>query len=129
MTMKVTYENDEGEEIELELPSKMEVCNDCEGFGVVLTEGMRHHAYSTEEFLQEFDEEERAEYFDRSSHGRYNVQCPTCHGANVIPVVDEEHIPENLKAQYEEYEKSEHQKAQWDAEDRATMRMENGGYD
>lgn len=127
MTMKVTYENDEGEEIELELPSIMEVCWDCDGHGTVLTEGMRNHAYSVEEFRESFDEEEAQEYFTRG--GMYDVQCPTCHGANVMPVVDEEHIPENLKAQYEEYEKSEHQKAQWDAEDRATMRMENGGYD
>jgi hypothetical protein len=124
--LKVTYENDEGEEVELELPSKMEVCWDCEGHGTVLTEGMRNHAYSMEEFRESFDEEEAQEYFTRG--GRYDVQCPTCHGANVMPVVDEEHIPENLKAQYAEYQKHEEQKARWDAEDRATRRMEDGGF-
>ena len=128
MTMKVTYENDEGEEVELELPSKMEVCWDCEGFGTVLTEGIREHCYTMEEFHQDFDEEERAEYFNRNGNGRYDVQCPTCSGANVMPVVDEALIPEKDKAAYAEWQKSEHQKAQWDAEDRATMRMENGGY-
>jgi hypothetical protein len=126
--MKCTYENDEGEEVELNLPSKMEVCWDCKGHGTVLTAGMRDHAYSMEEFNESFDDEEdRQAYFQRG--GKYDVSCPTCHGANVMPVVDEEHIPEKDKAAYSEYLKSEEQKAQWDAEDRATERMENGGYD
>lgn len=127
MSMKVTYENDDGEEVELELPSKMEVCNDCEGHGTVLTEGMRGYAYSMEEFHESFDEEEREQYFTRG--GMYDVTCPTCHGANVMPVVDEALIPEKDKAGYAEWQKSEEQKAHWDAEDRATRRMENGGFD
>ena len=124
MTMKVMYENDEREEIELELPSKMEVCPDCDGHGTVLTEGMRGHAYTMEEFHESFDEEEAQEYFTRG--GRYDVQCPTCHGDNVVPVVDEKLIPEKDKEAYAEWVKSENQKARWDAEDRQTRRMEDG---
>jgi len=127
-TMKLTYENDEGEEIELELPSKMEVCNDCQGHGSVLCEGMRGYGYSQEEFEESFsDDEDREAYFTRG--GKYDVTCPTCHGDNVVPVVDEALIPEKDKAAYAEWQKSEEQRARWDAEDRATMRMENGGYD
>lgn len=127
MVIKVSFENDDGEEIELSLPSKMEVCFDCGGEGMVLTEGMRNHAYSSEEFFQEFDEEERVEYFRRG--GRYDVVCPTCHGANVVSVVDEAFIHEKDKVEYAEYQKSQERKARYDAEDRATYRMENGGYD
>ena len=58
--------------------------------------------------------------------GKYDVQCPTCHGRNVIPTVDEKLIPEKDKEAYAEYQKSEENKARWDAEDRATRRMENG---
>lgn len=124
-TMKLTYENDEGEEIELELPSKMEVCWDCQGHGSVLTASMRNHAYSQEEFTESFDDEEAHEYFTHG--GRYDVTCPTCHGSNVVPVVDEALIPEKDKAAYAEWQKSKEQKARWDAEDRATRRMEEGG--
>jgi hypothetical protein len=62
---------------------------------------MRGHAYSAEEFFDEFDEEEREEYFRPG--GRYDVQCETCGGKNVILVVDEDDVPDHLKAQYDEY--------------------------
>jgi RecJ-like exonuclease len=123
-TIDVTYETDEGEEIVLTLPSIMEVCHECGGESFVLCEGMRGYGYSAEEFAESFDEEERAEYF--KSGGRYDVTCPTCNGKNVVPVVDEEHIPDNLKAQYEEAQKQAHRRAQGEAEDRATMRAECG---
>ena len=127
-TTKVFYENDEGEEITLILPSKKEVCPECDGTGFVLCEGMRGYAYSQEEFEESFsDDEDREAYFTRG--GKYDTQCDRCHGTNVIDVIDETLIPEKDKAAYAEYQKSEENKARWDAEDRATMRMENGGYD
>ena len=80
---------------EIEFEAKMEVCHDCEGHGTVLCEGMRGHAYTAEEFA-EFEEEEAREYMTRG--GRYDVQCPTCKGANVIKVVDRDKTSEeNLK--------------------------------
>lgn len=120
----ITIENDEGEEQEVTFPAKMEVCGECEGEGFVLNEGMRGHAYSSEEFEEYFDDEERAEYFKRG--GRYDVQCPCCKGRNVVAVVDESKLSAEHKILFALYQEAEDQKAQFDRDDRATMRMECG---
>lgn len=126
ITIKVLDEDDN--ETEHELPSKMEVCDECEGEGFVLCEGMRGHAYSQEEFDESFsDDEDREHYFRRG--GKYDVSCPSCKGKNVVPVVDEGKLNAEQKIVFAAWQKQEEQKAQWDREDRATMRMECGGYD
>lgn len=125
--IELTWENEEGEEVTHTFPSTNEVCNDCGGYGTHLTPGMRDHAYSQEEFAESFDDEEREEYFSRG--GRYDVQCETCHGSKVVEVVDESRLSEEQKVLFAEWEEREERHAQWDAEDRATRRMENGGYD
>ena len=129
-TIDITYVNDDDEEFCLTLPACREVCPECDGTGTVLCEGMRGACYSVEEFQESFDEEEAEEYFRRGDDprgpGRYDVVCTECHGRNVILVVDEDHIPANLSAEYQEYLKYEEKRAQWDAEDRATYRMESG---
>jgi hypothetical protein len=82
-----TYETDEGEEIETELPSKFEVCDRCRGHGTHLNPSIGEHAYTPEEFEEAFfEEEDRAEYFKRG--GRYDVSCEECHGRRVVEAVD-----------------------------------------
>jgi DnaJ-class molecular chaperone len=101
-TVTLTYLNQDGDDEEVNLPSHMDVCGDCEGHGTVMNESMRNHAYSSEEFAEEFpDDEDREQYFKRG--GIYDVECPTCHGKNVVPVVDEESLTAEQKAQYEVY--------------------------
>lgn len=101
-TVTLTYLDENGDDAEVELPSHMDVCGDCEGHGTVMNESMRNYAYSREEFDEAFPEDEdREQYFKRG--GIYDVQCPTCHGRNVVPVVDEEKLTEEQKAQYEVY--------------------------
>jgi hypothetical protein len=121
------WTDEEGEEVEHTFPSTNEVCDACEGYGTYLNRSIGEHAYSMEEFHESFDEEEAEEYFKRG--GRYDVQCETCHGNKVVEVADESKFNEEQKALYAEYEESEERHARWDAEDRATYRMENGGYD
>lgn len=122
----VTIENEEGEEQEVTFPAKMEICDECDGEGFVLTEGMRGYAYSAEEFAESFDDEDQAEYFRRG--GKYDVQCPCCKGRNVVPVVDESALSAEQKILFALYQEAEEQKAQWDREDRMTRRGECGGY-
>ncbi len=103
MTIKFTIENDEGDETEIELPSKKEVCSRCDGHGTHLTPSIGEHAYTSEEFHESFDEEEAQEYFKRG--GRYDVTCHECGGKNVVDVVDEsrcttEEQKAHLKAYY-----------------------------
>jgi RecJ-like exonuclease len=122
-----TFENEEGEEQTVTFPAKMEVCDECDGEGFVLCEGMRGHAYSAEEFAESFDDEEAGEYFKRG--GRYDQVCPCCKGKNVVPVVDQSVLTPEQKVLFAQWEESEDQKAAWDREDRATMRMESGCWD
>lgn len=120
----ITILNDDDLEEEHDLPSKNEVCDECGGDGFVLCEGMRGVAYSREEFEQEFDEEDQAHYFTRG--GKYDQVCPHCKGKNVVPIVDESKLNAEQKVLFERWNEQEEQKARWDAEDRATMRMESG---
>ena len=128
-TMTITYTcPDTEDEVAVQLPSKNEVCPRCEGHGTHLTPSIGEHAYSMEEFHEAFDDDEsRGEYFRRG--GIYDVTCEKCHGRNVIAVVDEDACTAEQKEHLRLYEEEQEQRAQWDAEDRATMRMENGGYD
>jgi hypothetical protein len=87
LTVKVTFEDDDGEEQTIELPGKHAVCGNCDGHGTHLRPGMREHAYTQEEFDESFhDDEDRAAYFERG--GMYDVQCETCKGLRVVVVVD-----------------------------------------
>lgn len=124
--MELTYINDDDEEVTMDLPSKMEVCPDCDGHGTTLCEGMKGHAYSAEEFAEDFDPEEQGEYFKRG--GMYDVQCSTCKGKNVVPVVDEEELTPAQKEFYEAYCEYESTCARFDREDAMTRRGESGYY-
>lgn len=84
-----------GLEHEHELPAVFEVCDRCDGHGTHLTPSIGEHAYSSEEFAESFDDEERAEYFKRG--GIYDVPCEVCKGARVVPVVDEERAALTLR--------------------------------
>jgi hypothetical protein len=123
-TMKVTIEDDDGEETEHELPCKMEVCYDCQGHGMVMNASMRNHGYSAEEFNESFDDEEKEHYFRRG--GMYDVQCPTCNGKNVLPEVDRDACERDpkLKEILAVWDKQEESRARADAECEAEARME-----
>jgi hypothetical protein len=92
--------DEDGDELEIALPVKLEVCSRCEGHGTHLTPSIGEHAYTQEEFYDSFDEEGREEYFRRG--GMYDVTCHDCKGKNVVPVVDEEACKRDpkLKADY-----------------------------
>ncbi len=120
--LELTYETDDGEEVTFTVPAKNAVCDDCEGEGSVLCEGMRGHAYSAEEFAESFDDEERAEYFKRG--GRYDIPCPTCKGLRVVPVVDEERLAPDARVKLAVWEKREADKREIEREMEAISRME-----
>jgi DnaJ-class molecular chaperone len=111
--IKFTIENDDGEEVVYELPSKMEVCSLCGGHGTHLMPGLQGHAFTREEFEDTFDDDEdREQYFTRG--GRYDVTCQCCHGKNVIEVIDEPAC--QLKPDWKEGLKLYHKKQQDDAD-------------
>lgn len=126
-SIEITLMNDDdGDDEVFTLPARNEVCPDCEGDGYVLNESMRNHAYSAEEFCESFDDEEAEHYFKRG--GMYDVQCPTCHGANVVPVIDLGRCTKEQTALVKVYEEQQDEIARSRAEDARYMRMESGGY-
>jgi hypothetical protein len=122
----ITIWNEDGdEEEEIALPSKFEVCGNCEGHGTHLREAIREHAYTAEEFAEAFDDDESREaYFKRG--GIYDVTCETCHGARVVAVVDYEKCTKEQKAIYETWLEQEGERRRMDHEDRETRRAEDG---
>ncbi len=123
MTIKFTIENDDGEETEIELPSKKEVCSRCDGHGTHLTPSIGEHAYTSEEFYEAFhDEEDRADYFKRG--GKYDVTCHDCGGRNVVDVVDESRCTtEEQKEHLKVYYRRQRDDADYEAECAAERRM------
>jgi RecJ-like exonuclease len=117
--------NDEGDEITVALPHRMEVCERCEGHGKHLNPNIGSHAYTPEEFNESFDDDEREQYFKRG--GIYDVICEVCHGRNVVPMLDESACKvQGLTTEMEAYLKSEKERCQYEAECRAEQRMESG---
>lgn len=87
-TFTFEVENEEGESTAYTLPAHFEVCPRCEGHGTHLNPSIGEHAYSAEEFFEEFSEpEDREEYFRHG--GIYDVTCEECGGKRVVPVIDE----------------------------------------
>ena len=128
-TLSITLLNDDDTEETHELPAKFEVCERCEGHGTHLHTAIGQHAYSVEEFNEEFsDDEDREAYFRRG--GKYDVTCEECGGRRVVLVVDENACRTNeFREILQRYQEQEQEKARWRAEDRATMRMECGYFE
>lgn len=75
------------------LPHKWVICDQCEGEGRCLHPAIAEHAYSEREFREEFDEDERREYF-AGGRGMYGVHCEPCDGTGKVLIPDEERWPE-----------------------------------
>ena len=121
MTVSFTFEDEDGEEIVHEFPSTKEVCSNCRGEGTHLTPGMRDHAYSQEDFENEFDTDEQEAYFTRG--GRYDVTCESCDGLRVVDVIDESRFSEKDKEMFEIFCEHEKDQAEYDAMCAAERRM------
>lgn len=122
--IKLTWWNEDGEETTYEFPAINEVCDRCEGFGTHLTPSIGLHAYSTGEFNESFDEDEKYEYFRRG--GIYDVSCEVCNGKNVVVIVSENLLNEEEKTLYAQYQICEERIERYRAEDDVVRRMENG---
>lgn len=125
--IELTWTNDEGEEITHQFPGINEVCHRCEGYGSHLTPSIGNHAYSMEEFNESFDEDEAQQYFTRG--GMYDVTCEVCNGDRVVQEINEKLLSPEDKILYDQYQKYKENVDRYDAEDRATYRMESGGWD
>lgn len=96
--IKFKYEtfDHNGEEMTVELPGRMVVCEHCAGTGV-------HDSPSFGDGIPErdFDEDPdfRADYFA----GKYDVVCTTCHGEKVVVGVDLDECSIHQLFRWQEY--------------------------
>lgn len=99
MLKTLTIMDEDGNYHEVEFPAKHKVCIRCEGHGTYLHPSIGEHAYTSEEFEESFDEEQRAEYFKRG--GIYDVTCEECQGQRVTVEVAEEKLSPEQRVWYQ----------------------------
>jgi hypothetical protein len=114
----ITITIDEGDEEEtFKVPSKFEVCSECEGHGTdrgrsVECDGGGFTASEWNEICAE-DDEFAENYFS----GRYDRTCECCKGLRVVQVIDRDLADPNVIKRYDE-------KMQFDAENAAMRQAE-----
>ena len=93
------YEDDQGDEIEIELPARYEVCGRCRGEGSHVNPSIDGHGITEDEWNgPDWDDESRDAYMS----GAYDVACEVCNGDRVVLVPDEERADRAMLARYEE---------------------------
>ena len=83
-SITVELETDDGDFVDVELPSKFELCPRCDGRGSHVNPSVDGDGLTREDFEQDPDLEES--YFS----GVYDVACEECKGLRVGEVPDEE---------------------------------------
>lgn len=97
----LSYTDDDGDEVEFEVPWRWEICSRCRGHGKHVNPNIDGHGLSQEDF--EEDPDFRESYFA----GVYDVACENeCfEGKERVP--NEEEFTQEQKEHYEKYEKAQ----------------------
>lgn len=121
MTINLDLFDEDGSEFSVTLPAKYGVCTECEGHGTIMNPSIAEHAYSMEEFMESYDEEEREHYFKRG--GMYDIPCTECKGARVVDVVDEDALNASQKEDFATWQKQEAERERFNGESAAEREM------
>lgn len=114
-------EDDEGFEVEHEIPAMWEICTRCHGNGTHVNPSIDGNGITQSEWA-EWDDDEREGYF----RGDYDVACGPCSGSGKVLVPDVARCDPKLLQRYEDYVTG---KAQIQAEEAMWRRLESGGDD
>lgn len=106
-------------EADVDLPTKVEVCDRCQGKGTHTNPSIDGNGISAEEF------DEDPDFAEDYLSGVYDIICEVCNGRNVVEIVDESRIPQEYKKQYEATEKARHE---FEAEEAAHRRACDQGW-
>jgi RecJ-like exonuclease len=87
--------DDEG--LEIELPTRWEICDMCRGEG---KESAYLGAFTSEDFAEDY------EFFEDYMAGRYDRTCEACRGTGKVKVVDEDRCEQRLLEMYWEQERA-----------------------
>ena len=116
--IRFTRTTDEGDEVEVALPVKFEVCQTCEGRGQHVNPAIDGNGLSAEDFDEDPDFME--DYFS----GRYDVRCEECRGERVVLEIDEPECKrQGLQAEFEAYYEQGREESVYQAECAAERRM------
>jgi len=75
--------HDDEEDTTVAFPAIYEVCYACQGSGTTVAPGIDSHGLSAEDFAEDPD------FADDYWAGRYDIQCQTCFGQNVLMHIDD----------------------------------------
>lgn len=100
---------------EIELPTRLEVCDRCEGKGTHVNEAIDGNGITASEM-----DELGPDFLEDYMGGVYDVRCTVCKGRNVVPVVDENRCAKELWEAYVQHCRDE---ADFRAEVEAERRM------
>jgi len=88
----VWVEDEDGELVEVPLPTRWEVCGRCRGAGELAMPGV---SFTSEE-MWELGEDFQEDYIA----GHYNEPCPECRGRTTVAVLDEDRTDPDLLAKW-----------------------------
>lgn len=112
VTKTIEYVTEEGDEVQVDLPAKYEVCDRCSGTGK-----HDHPAFSNGFTREDMDED--PDFAEDYFKGVYDVRCEECHGQRVVAEIVEADLNAEQKAQYADYLKAQREIAQSYAIERA----------
>lgn len=112
-----------GEEEIVKFPATMIVCYTCQGTGKTVNPSIDGNGITASE-MEELGEDFREDYLS----GVYDVTCRTCHGKNVIAVLDREACNRNpkLRLLLKLKDKEDESSARDDASEAWLRRAESG---
>lgn len=99
-TIELTVWTDEGNEVELAIPAKFELCPRCRGVGSHVNPAVDGHGISPQEFAEDPDFQES--YFA----GVYDVACHRCQGEKVIKVIDRDRATRAELVLFDDHERA-----------------------
>ncbi len=102
--IKFWMPGDDGEDIEVELKTKMEVCPRCNGKGTHVNEAIDGNGITQSDREDWADDDFMEDYMA----GVYDVVCSECHGQNVVAVPDEERNSPEIMEAYDEWCRDEY---------------------
>ena len=120
MIAVVSWEDDDGDEIETEFAIKFCVCQRCRGKGSHCNPSIDGNGLTREDFAEDPDFAE--DYF----RGVYDLPCHECDGRRVVPEMASD--PDKLEGEQAEAYRFACDRIRGRAEDARTMRMESGDW-
>lgn len=95
MSIKAWVMTHKGNQFEVQLPCKREMCTHCDGKGTHVNPAIDGNGLSQE--LLDGDPDFAEAYFS----GRYDVWCEVCEGERVIEVIDYDRLTDKMKMRLE----------------------------